>query len=206
MCNFVKFHLWLFQIIYFCKVIYCWLNSNVMQVNDQVVNLKRDFFCFRNGVISSALRQTGDKHKYIMGCMLPDIINIASKYEQSPELACALWNNSEHRECRIAAAMLYPAETLDYDKAMEWCNDVENHEIADILCHRLLRNTGFASRLWREMLQSDRPMLQYIALRLLANLLTIGKEQVGYNVKTTINVYCETATPEMARLAYSLLD
>lgn len=178
-----------------------------MSVSEQIQQLKKDFYSYRNGVVASALRKSGDTHKYIMGCMLPDIVQITSLIQPNKELSDALWAEKEHRECRIAATMLYPVEEFNFNIALEWCEGVENHEIADVLCQRILRKTKYAKELWHILLQRENELNQYIGLRLLANLVSINREQLDENIKSSLNSYLSMAlTPGLARFAVSIIE
>ena len=177
-----------------------------MTVAEQIQQLKKDFFSYRNGVIALNLRNAGDNHRFIMGCMLPDIVQISSRIQPNKELSSALWAEKEHRECRIAATMLYPVEDFDINTALEWCSNIDNHEIADVLCQRLLRRTKYARELWRKLLQREEELQQYTGLRLLTNLISINKERIDEDVKSTLNVYSSIATPALARFAKSILE
>lgn len=137
--------------------------------------LRKAFFSHRNGVVADALRAAGDPHRYIMGCQLADIVAIAANRVPDASLAQALWADRDHRECRMAAAMLYPVEKFTTEKALEWCHDVETTEIADVLCHRLLRKLPYASTLVKQLMADDAVLVRYTAFRLLLNLLLMGK-------------------------------
>lgn len=175
-----------------------------MATNDDINTIKLQFFSYRNGIVASRLRNSGDSHKYIMGCMLPDITDISRNYKQSIELAHALWSEKEHRECRLAATMLYPVEKLNFDTAIKWCYEVENHEIADVLCLRLLCRCSFASELWNKLLQSEDDLMQYIGLRILANLTTKG-EPLSHKTVGILSQYSLNAKPSLAKFAKGIM-
>ena len=103
-------------------------------------------------------------------------MHITAAYPHDAALAQALWDDRRHRECRLAATMLYPAAGMPAGTAIQWACDVQSIEEADVLCHRLLRHTASASDLWRQLLHSDHPLVQYTALRLLLNLLIMHHE------------------------------
>ena len=138
-------------------------------------DIRKEFFAYRNGIIAEQLRAAGDPHTMIMGCQLTDVIAIAEHYEKSAELAQALWNDVNHRECRMAATMLYPAEEFKMETAIAWCLSVESVEIADVLCHRLLRHLPYAVELWKQLLTCDKKLVRYTAWRLLLNLLIMNR-------------------------------
>lgn len=170
-----------------------------------IKKLKVEFFSYRNGVIASSLRSSGDTHKYIMGCMLPDIVKITSDICPDIDLACSLWAEEDHRECRIAAILLFPVDAINYEIALEWCYGIENREIADIICLKLLRNTSFANELWHKLLQDDRTLMQYTGLRLLVNLIDIGQVQLDDKIKSELTEFSHRSTSGLSHFASSII-
>ena len=114
-------------------------------MNEIIKTIKQQFFTYRNGMLADTLRKAGDPHKMIFGLNLPQIMQIAAETGKNKALATALWTD-EHgcRESRLLAPMLMPSQEFTIDEAMEWCSSVECVEVADVLCHRLLRGTDFA--------------------------------------------------------------
>ena len=140
-----------------------------------IQEIKKEFFAYRNGIIADMLRKNGDPHDYIMGCQLVDVAHIANRIEHTAQMACQLWNDTKHRECRMIAPMLYPADEMTYETARQWATMTECNEIADVLCHRLLRNLPYAGKLALELLQDDNNQTKYTGWRLMLNLFIIGK-------------------------------
>lgn len=170
--------------------------DNNSPVTGAVQAMKQAFFACRNGVVADALRAAGDPHRYIMGCQLTDVASIVSQFSHFSQLsqdsrnsqqsqpsqdsffahlARALWTDRDHRECRMAATMLYPPNEFSQETAMEWARGVETSEMADVLCHRLLRKLPFALELADQLLADETPLVRYTAFRLLLNLLLMGK-------------------------------
>ncbi len=135
-------------------------------------------FAYRNGIVADALRASGDVHAYVLGCQLTDLVAIARQHEPGKELARALWADTKHRECRMIAPMLMPAGEMSQAEALEWATAVENEEIADVLCHRLLRQLPFASELVGSLLAGSGALERYTGYRLQLNLLVIGRPLV----------------------------
>ncbi|MBQ0119757.1 MAG: DNA alkylation repair protein [Bacteroidales bacterium] len=154
-------------------------------LND-INSIKKEFFAFRNGIIADGLRNNGDPHQYIMGCQLVDVIAIASRVEHSAALAQELWNDSKHRECRMVASMLYPCEIIDYNTAHDWATSVESKEIADVLCHRLLRRLTFAEALGFDLVASSEYLVKYTGWRLILNLVLNGNIKNLPSVKDAV--------------------
>ena len=126
---------------------------------DYIRDIRKEFFAFRNGIVADKLRKAGDPHSVIMGCLLVDVQAIAQRqreaigdHETLKALASELWADTNSRECRLAAPMLYPAEQMNMEQAMQWCQTVETVEIADNLCHKLLRHIPEADTLFRQLI------------------------------------------------------
>lgn len=173
--------------------------------------MRKEFFAFRNGIVADKLRKAGDPHSMIMGCLLVDIMNIAQRQRESindnetlKALAQELWSDTNSRECRIAAPMLYPATLMTIDKALEWCQSVETVEIADNLCHKLLRNIKDADTLFRQLIADEHPLLKYTGYRLMLNLMLLGKVQANASLKAIVEA--EQAQGLLAILLKDILE
>lgn len=140
-----------------------------------IPEIKKEFFAYRNGIVADTLRKNGDPHQFIMGCQLVDIMSISNRVEHTVENAVALWSDLNHRECRMIAPMLYPIGEMQYDTALEWAKSVECNEIADVLCHRLLRKLPFAWELSLELVSNEESIIKYTGYRLILNLLLLNK-------------------------------
>ena len=136
---------------------------------------KKELYALRNGIMADYLRKAGDAHPYIFGVSLAQILELARTIGHDGALARALWNDGKCRESQILALTIMPTEEVDIDFAKTIIADIPNVEIADIACHRLLRNLPFAWQLAEENAAADNTLRQYIALRLLVNLDAIGK-------------------------------
>lgn len=133
--------------------------------------VKRRFFAMRNGVIADVLRRAGSPFRIIFGLNLPQIVEIASDTGTDVELGRALWANSTTRESMLLAPMLMDSATFAAEEARQWIKAVPCAEVADILCHRLLRHTPYAAELARELATSAAPMERYVACRLMFNII-----------------------------------
>lgn len=171
-----------------------------------IQEVKKEFFAYRNGIIAEQLRAAGDPHTMIMGCQLADVIAIAEHYEKSVELAQALWNDVNHRECRMAATMLYPTENFDIETAVAWCQSVESVEIADVLCHRLLRHLPYAVELWKQLLACDKKLVRYTAWRLLLNLLIMNRIEKTEELRTMVEKELKSAQPPLRQVLESIAE
>ena len=169
-------------------------------------DIRKEFFAYRNGIVAEQLRAAGDPHTMIMGCQLTDVIAIAEHYEKSAELAQALWNDVNHRECRMAATMLYPTENFDIETAVAWCENVESVEIADVLCHRLLRHLPYANELWEQLLACDKKLVRYIAWRLILNLMMMSRIEKTNELRAMVEKELKSAQQPIQSLLQRILE
>ena len=175
--------------------------------------IRKEFFAFRNGIIADKLRKVGDPHHMIMGCLLVDIIGIVSRVRetigdkaQMAAIASELWSDTNSRECRLAAPMLYPAESMTLDLALQWCKSVETAEVADNLCHKLLRHLDFANALFRQLITQDQPLIKYTGYRLLLNLIAMGNVQLNDSLRAIVEHEAnQTAQGPIASLLKDIL-
>jgi len=175
--------------------------------------IRKEFFAFRNGIIADKLRSAGDPHPMIMGCLLVDVTGIANRTRETiqdkkmlVELATELWADTNSRECRLAAPMLYPAEQMSLELAAEWCQTVETTEVADNMCHKLLRNIPAADALFRQLIAQDRLLTKYTGYRLLLNLLLTNKVQPSDSLKSIVETESEQAQPLLSGLLKDLME
>lgn len=145
------------------------LDKNLMR------DIKTQFYVLRNGAIADRLRTAGSPYKIIFGLMLPQIEQIASRYEPSEKLADMLWANSSTRESRLMATMVCPEGGVSLDKARRWASECDTIELVDLLCFKLLRNLPEAELLVREFEGLGGVRGRYLALRLTMNLLVVGR-------------------------------
>lgn len=144
---------------------------------NEIQQVKRRFFAMRNGAIGEMMRRQGAQYRIIFGLNLPQLSQIASITPHSVDLAQQLWDNTSTRESMLLATMIYPVESMSLETAISWALTTPTAEVADILCHKLLRHTAFVSQLIDSLFDSDNDMLRYIALRLHFNLLPSDMEK-----------------------------
>lgn len=138
---------------------------------NKLQQIKREFFSFRNGIVADALRKGGSKFRIIFGLTLPQLVEIASRFGTDDDLATQLWNNTTTRESMLVAPMLASRDNFSIDKARVWAGDIPEYEVADILCHRLLRHMDYAPELALELASSDSELAAYTGVRLAFNIL-----------------------------------
>ncbi|MCC8038926.1 MAG: DNA alkylation repair protein [Bacteroidales bacterium] len=138
---------------------------------NRMQSLKRRLFAMRNGALGEQMRRSGAPYRIIFGVNLPQLVEIARDYAPDRELAEQLRANVTTRESMLLAPMIYPREELDYATALAWLREVSTPEVADILCHRLLRHMPWAWDLAQEAYNTaETPLQRYAALRLGFNL------------------------------------
>lgn len=141
---------------------------NEMQV------VKRHFFALRNGVIADTLRKAGSPFKIIFGLNLPQLVEVAEQTPKNADLALRLWENNSTRESMLLAPMIYPRDEFDISTAIRWIESIPTMEVADILCHRLLRHQDYALSLALKSFADGEKnsMKRYVGLRLMMNLVS----------------------------------
>lgn len=184
------------------------------EIQEILRDIRKEFFAYRNGIVADKLRKAGDPHPVIMGCLLVDVMAIAQRtreamgndLEQLQALAQELWSDTNSRECRLAAPMLYPASLMTLDVALEWCMSVETIEIADNLCHKLLRHISEGDALFRRLIAQDHALAKYTGYRLLLNLLLTGKTQATPSLKSIVEAEAAQAQAPLTALLRDVLE
>ncbi|WP_297072325.1 hypothetical protein [uncultured Duncaniella sp.] len=138
---------------------------------NQTQEIKRRFFAMRNGIVADTIRKGGLQYKMVFGLNLPQIIEIADGIQPSRELAEQFWADTRTRESMLLAPMIYPRDEMTRQRASEMLREVTVTEVADILCHRLLRHLPFAMDVAVDAVTSDNEMERYGGFRLMFNLL-----------------------------------
>ncbi|MDE6809477.1 MAG: DNA alkylation repair protein [Muribaculaceae bacterium] len=134
--------------------------------------IKREFFAMRNGIIADTLRKAGAPYPIIFGLTLPQLSDIAAAVGENRDIADTLHRNTTTRESLLLAPMIYPREMMDYETAYQWLAGAQTTEVADIICHRLVRHLDFAPSLASDLIKSPAVMSRYAALRLYLNLIS----------------------------------
>lgn len=150
--------------------------------------VKRRFFAMRNGDLAQQMRERGASYRINFGLNLPQVVEIARDFLPGGAERMALGDdfdmagfarrlrdNVSTRESMLIAPMLFPVGALTIDEAVEWSSNVASPEVADVLCLKLLRYWPGAEGLIHVLLSDRPPLARYCALRLLLNLLQMGK-------------------------------
>lgn len=177
--------------------------SEPMTEYSPMQQVKRRFYAMRNGIVADTLRRSGHPCRMIFGLNLPQIIDIAAETGPSAELAEELWADRRTRESLLLAPMLYPASAITPETARAWMRAVPAAEVADILCHRLLRRLPSAWDLASELATDPEPMTRYTALRLMRNILT---RENAHLVRPVAEAELDRAEPLTRPLCLNILD
>lgn len=189
-------------------------NEKAEPAFNRMQKVKRRFYALRNGALAAQMRSGGVEYRINFGLNLPQIKDVAAEIKRAVdsdvemvELAKELWANVNTRESRLLAPMLYPVEMLDEATAMQWLREAQTTEVADILCHTLLKKHPAALGM-AEAVISDSASTElqvYSALRLLMNLLAAGRIEPARVMETIKSVDTEQS-PILTRLKTALLD
>ena len=165
--------------------------------------VKRRFFAFRNGALADVYRKGGDSHQIIFGLNIPQLKEIAQVYKGDKGLAEQLWSDIKVRESRLLAPMLVDPSEFNMNDADRWMGTLgDSFEVADVLCHSLLRHIGDMHKLVCRLKGEGEPWLRYVGLRLSFNLLSSHLEETKNFAKKEI----EREHPVTKSLARQLLQ
>jgi len=175
--------------------------------------LRKQFFAFRNGIVAQHIREAGDPHRSIMGCLLADIMTMArdicanqvTDIEQQAQLAQQMWDITSSRECRLVAPMLMPPECMPLDMAMQWCSSVETIEVADVLSHRLLRHLACCDTLMRQLIVHERSLTRYTGYRLLQGGIIVGNITPTPSLKALLHTQLQQSQPPLSTLIATII-
>lgn len=115
----------------------------MMELKEQLRDIKTQLRLNMNGVVSQSMREKGLNYKLNFGVELPRLKQIAAACEKNHDLAQALWKE-EIRECKILAGMLQPVDTFYPEIADIWVEAIANMEIAELTCMNLFQHLPYA--------------------------------------------------------------
>jgi hypothetical protein len=163
--------------------------------------VKRRFFAMRNGDLAQQMAERGAQYRINFGLNLPQISEIARDFlpggaeaAQLPagfsmaDFARRLRANDTTRESMLIAPMLFPVDELTMEEAYIWAATAPTPEVADILCLKLLRNSPLAPSLASRLLASPEASERYCGLRLVLNLLQMGKIPARANAPAELDL------------------
>ena len=144
-------------------------------VEKTILEIRQKLMLRMNGAASECMVQRGISYRLNYGVTLPELQQIASGYRQDSGLANGLWRQ-ECRECRMLAAMLYPASEFFADLADVWIDGIQYPDLAEVCCKFLFRLMPGASEAAFRWIASEDDMRQYCGFLTLAHLMRGGRE------------------------------
>jgi 3-methyladenine DNA glycosylase AlkD len=132
------------------------------ELHDIIKGIKRQFMAYRNGIIADSLRSAGYPYSIIFGLNVPQLAHISRTLTATPELAAALWADTEVRESRLLACYLFPHDMAQPD-AEAFIESLRTPEEGDMLAFRLLKHLPYASSLVEKYATSDNAMQRHLA-------------------------------------------
>ena len=159
-------------------------------------NIKQRFFALRNGMLADMIRRTGSPYRIIFGLNLPQLREVAAAFGTDAGLAESLWANDTTRESRLIAPMLADRATFTLADARRWMTSLSGSlEEVDVLCWALLRHVRDAETLIDEMVDSEKDIHRYVALRLAANFLRTAPSRYRNFAIREIDRACTVTLP-----------
>ena len=123
-------------------------------MEELIRKIRSDLRLAMNGVVSTSMREKGMDYKMNFGVDILSLRKMSSRYPARAELAEKLWE-TDTRELKILAPMLYPVEEFSPETADKWIAEIPNQEIREQLCMNLLQKVSFADELVQKWILSD---------------------------------------------------
>lgn len=173
------------------------------EIHDTVKDIKQSFYSLRNGVVADTLRKAIPYYKTIFGLTVPEIQGIADTIGKNTVLGLELWSDQGVRESLMLAPMIIDVHDLTPAQALQMANTAPTTEVADILCHKLLRLMPDAASLAMKAYEESNCGQQwYTALRWVMNLLPGAEKEAR-----TLAALAEAAQePLAAPLAHQIME
>ncbi len=113
-------------------------------MNESIQNdfndIKQQFMLMKNGIVSDSMKAAGLPHRIIWGLNMPQLREIAERYERDKSLFDALWHDTATRESVIIAPMLLPYADISVDEAIALIDEAPTLEAIDSLTFNALRH------------------------------------------------------------------
>lgn len=114
------------------------------EIERTIIEIKKEFFTYRNGMASQALKNSYPEGVLIYGLNLPQLKEIGSRYQQNYHLALNLWEDKKSRESRLLSLFLFPFDSISPELGLAMIKDVRSIEEAELLPFILLKNLPFS--------------------------------------------------------------
>lgn len=171
------------------------MQENIAYINSQLSRIHAHFRQLRNGEVVDNLATQGITYRIAWGLESYRLKEIASEFEQSAELAEALWAE-DVRESKMLATRLFPIAEFSQEMALQWIKEAKYTEIADQLCMNLLAKCPYAESLLESLVNEDN-IENYCALKL-ATRIELRSEHLVNNANKVLSsdkapIYLKTA-------------
>ena len=123
------------------------MNENI---NFTIQEIKKDFFCYRNGLIADSLKKLYKPGKMIFGLTVPQFLEMAKKYPKDTNLGISLWQDNSSREARLFSFYLMEPSEIDFNTAKTMIKEVGSNEEAEFLAFKILARMPEAPLLLEE--------------------------------------------------------
>ena len=147
-------------------------------MEELIRKIRSDLRLAMNGVVSTSMREKGMDYKMNFGVDILTLRKMSSRYHASAELAEKLWE-TDTRELKILATMLYPVEEFSPKTADKWIAEIPNQEIREQLCMNLLQKVSFADELVRNGILSNDESLRTTGFWLYSRLVISKSESLS---------------------------
>ncbi len=172
-----------------------------MNVQQEILDIKKDLRASMNGMLSARMRQVGMPYKLVFGVELPRLQDIAAGFAPSRQLAQALWNENI-RETRMLACLLMPAHEFTPALADIWVEEIPTAEVAQVMATSLMPKAPGACTLSFEWIASENPMRQLCGFLCVARLLQQGaqvEERSLNELDNQARALLDTASPDLRK-------
>lgn len=145
-----------------------------LNVSDTIKEIKQSFRLLMNGEASRSLREKGVEYKLIWGISLPQLKQMAQKYEKSYALAVELWKQ-DIRECKVLATLLMPPDEMPEEVAEIWMEQTRTQEMAEVEAFNLFQYLSYAEAMAYRWIASDNELYQIGGYSILSRLFLKGE-------------------------------
>lgn len=151
-------------------------NENEIQpVKERVKEIKQSFRLLMNGVTAQSMRDKGVDYHINWGASLPHLREMAAEYQPDHTLALELWKENV-RECKILATMLMPKEEFTLDLALQWTEQTQTQEVAEIAAMNLYQHLPYAMKLALMLVGKADSMARLHGFTIFARLFAKGQQ------------------------------
>ena len=130
---------------------------------EEFKQIKKEFYCLRNGIISEHLNKIYHPGKLVFGLNAPQFMELSQKYPKNLDLGKKLWKDKNCRESRILALYLIPPKEIEKKEVIDMIKEVESVEEAEFLAFRILRHIPYSKELYEQISNENLtdPMVTY---------------------------------------------